>query len=54
MATSIGTGWIDPDASRALELMHGGNTAIVSMQCSFLPSWISFVTDLDRAADAAN
>jgi uncharacterized membrane protein len=52
VATSTGTGWIDPDASRALELMHGGDTAIVSMQYSFLPSWISFVTDLDRAEEA--
>ncbi len=52
VATSTGTGWIDPDASRALELMHGGDTAIVSMQYSFLPSWISFITDLDRASAA--
>ena len=52
VATSTGTGWIDPDASRSLELMHGGDTAIVSMQYSFLPSWISFITDLDRASDA--
>jgi uncharacterized membrane protein len=52
VATSTGTGWIDPDASRALELMYGGDTAIVSMQYSFLPSWISFITDLDRAEEA--
>jgi uncharacterized membrane protein len=52
VATSTGTGWIDPDASRALELMHGRDTAIVSMQYSFLPSWISFITDLDRASAA--
>jgi uncharacterized membrane protein len=52
VATSTGTGWIDPDASRSLELMHGGDTAIVSMQYSFLPSWISFITDLDRATEA--
>jgi uncharacterized membrane protein len=52
VATSTGTGWIDPDASRSIELMHGGDTAIVSMQYSFLPSWISFITDLDRAEDA--
>ena len=52
VATSTGTGWIDPDAARALELMHGGDTAIVSMQYSYLPSWISFITDLDRASEA--
>jgi uncharacterized membrane protein len=52
VATSTGTGWIDPDASRALELMYGGDTAIASMQYSFLPSWISFLVDLDRASSA--
>lgn len=52
VATATGTGWIDPDASRSIELMHGGDTAIVSMQYSYLPSWIAFITDLDRAADA--
>jgi uncharacterized membrane protein len=52
VATSTGTGWIDPDASRSIELLHGGDTAIVSMQYSYLPSWISFVTDLDRAEEA--
>ena len=41
VATSTGTGWIDPDASEALELMYRGDSAIVSMQYSFLPSWIS-------------
>lgn len=52
VATSTGTGWIDPDASRSLELMHGGDTAIISMQYSYLPSWISFITDLERASEA--
>ncbi len=52
VATATGTGWIDPDAARGVELMHGGDTAIVSMQYSFLPSWIAFLTDLDRASNA--
>lgn len=52
VATATGTGWIDPDAAEALEVMYRGDTAIVSMQYSFLPSWISFVTDLDRASAA--
>lgn len=52
VATSTGTGWIDPDASRALEIMHGGDTAIVSMQYSYLPSWIAFVTELGTASEA--
>ena len=52
VATSTGTGWIDPDAAEAIEQLHAGRTAIVSMQYSYLPSWISFITDLDLASDA--
>jgi uncharacterized membrane protein len=36
-----GTGWVDPDAAEALEILHGGDTAMVAMQYSFLPSWIA-------------
>lgn len=45
VATTTGTGWVDPGMVEALELMHGGDTAIASMQYSYLPSWISFVGD---------
>jgi len=45
VATTTGTGWIDPGMSNSLELMHGGDTAIATMQYSYLPSWISFVGD---------
>lgn len=47
VATTTGTGWIDPGMADSLELMHGGDTAIVTMQYSYLPSWISFVGDRD-------
>ncbi|HEU4840121.1 MAG TPA: alpha/beta-hydrolase family protein, partial [Ilumatobacteraceae bacterium] len=50
--TATGTGWVNPDAARAIEIMHGGNTAIVSVQYSFLPSWIAFLVDPDNAAEA--
>jgi uncharacterized membrane protein len=49
--TSTGTGWIDSAAPRALELMYGGNTATVTTQYSYLPSWISFLFDRPRAGD---
>lgn len=52
VATATGTGWIDPDAAEALEQIYRGDTAIVSMQYSYLPSWISFITDLDLASEA--
>jgi uncharacterized membrane protein len=45
VVTTTGTGWVDPGMVEALELMHGGDTAIASMQYSYLPSWISFVGD---------
>jgi uncharacterized membrane protein len=47
--TSTGTGWVEPAAPRALELMYGGDTAVVSTQYSYLPSWISFLFDRPRA-----
>jgi uncharacterized membrane protein len=43
--TPTGTGWVDPDAARTIEYMYGGDTAIVSVQYSFLPSWIAFLLD---------
>lgn len=50
IATVTGTGWINPVAARALEHLHHGDTAIVGMQYSYLPSWISFIVDKDKAA----
>jgi uncharacterized membrane protein len=43
--TPTGTGWVDPDAARTIEYLYGGDTAIVSVQYSFLPSWIAFLLD---------
>jgi uncharacterized membrane protein len=51
MATT-GTGWVNPTAARALEYMYDGDTALVAMQYSHLPSWIAFLADQDRAAQA--
>ena len=45
VATATGTGWINPAAAAALEYIHGGDTAIVSQQYSFFPSWIAFLVD---------
>ncbi len=51
--STTGTGWVDPDAATTVEHMFGGNTAIAGMQYSFLPSWISFMVDQQKAADSA-
>ena len=45
VGTTTGTGWINEAEADALEYMYNGNTAIVSMQYSFLPSWLSFLVD---------
>ncbi len=49
---TTGTGWINPVAARALELMYNGDTAIVGSQYSYLPSWISFLGDRQKSMDS--
>ncbi|MDG3014178.1 alpha/beta hydrolase [Speluncibacter jeojiensis] len=50
--TTTGSGWINENSASALEYLYNGNTALASMQYSFLPSWISFLVDQDRAQQA--
>ena len=52
VATTTGTGWINEAEAAALEYMYNGNAAIVSMQYSFLPSWLSFLVDKENARQA--
>ncbi|MHA7648438.1 alpha/beta hydrolase [Mycobacterium sp. ML4] len=52
VATTTGTGWVNEAEASALEYMYNGNTAIVSMQYSFLPSWLSFLVDKENARHA--
>jgi len=53
VATTTGTGWVDQRMADSLEYMYGGDTAIVAMQYSFLPSWLSFLVDRDEATASA-
>ncbi len=48
---TTGTGWVDSAAPRSLELMYGGDTAVVATQYSYLPSWLSFLFDRQRVID---
>jgi uncharacterized membrane protein len=48
---TTGTGWVDPVAARAIETMYNGDTALVGVQYSYLPSVISFIGDQQRAMD---
>ncbi|RAU98072.1 alpha/beta hydrolase [Mycolicibacter senuensis] len=52
VATTTGTGWVNEAHATALEYLFNGNTAIVSMQYSFLPSWLSFLVDKENARQA--
>ena len=49
---TTGTGWIEPQSSDSLEYLWNGDTAEVTIQYSYLPSWISFLVDKERAKDA--
>ncbi|TWT52971.1 hypothetical protein Pla22_05990 [Rubripirellula amarantea] len=53
VATPTGTGWLDPSAVDTVEYLHGGDTAIVSTQYSYLPSWITILVDPQRSIDSA-
>ena len=49
---TTGTGWIDPAAASSVEMMYDGDTAIVGVQYSFLPSWVSFLADRQKSKDS--
>jgi uncharacterized membrane protein len=53
VATPTGTGWLDPGAVHTLEYLHGGDTALVTMQYSYLPSWITILVDSNKSRHAA-
>jgi uncharacterized membrane protein len=52
--TPTGTGWVDNDVTSSLEYMYAGDTALVSMQYSYLPSWISFLVDRSKVIETAS
>ena len=52
IAGSTGTGWVNQANLDSLEYMYNGDTAMVSMQYSMLPSWLSFLVDQERARTA--
>jgi uncharacterized membrane protein len=53
VVTVTGTGWVNPAAAAGLEYLFAGDTAMVATQYSYLPSWISFLVDLDKAAESS-
>ena len=53
VAVPTGTGWLDPSAVDPFEYLHAGDTAIVSMQYSYLPSWLTLMVEPEAAGQAA-
>ena len=53
VVTPTGTGWIDPAIVDPLEIMHGGDTAIVGMQYSYLMSPLALIIEPDLAPESA-
>lgn len=53
VATTTGSGWLEPQTVDAIEFLHSGDTAIAAMQYAYTPSWVSFVFDPDAPVEAA-
>ncbi|MGR3686909.1 MAG: alpha/beta hydrolase [Paracoccaceae bacterium] len=53
IATPTGTGWVDPAAIMPLEYLLRGDVATVSVQYSYLPSWLSLLVEPDRGVETA-
>jgi uncharacterized membrane protein len=52
VATTTGSGWLDAGAVDSFEYLTGGDSAIVAMQYSYLPSWLSYLVDQKKAREA--
>lgn len=52
VVTGTGRGWVNENQASGLEYLWAGDTATVSMQYSYLPSWMSYLVDEHRARDA--
>jgi uncharacterized membrane protein len=53
IATPTGTGWIDPAGAVPLEALTGGDVATISVQYSYLPSWLALTTIPDYGVETA-
>ena len=52
VAGTTGSGWINAASADTFEYLTGGDSAIVGMQYSYLPSWISYLVDQSKAREA--
>ena len=54
IATSTGTGWLDPSAVDSVEFIHAGDIATVTLQYSYLPSWLTLMVEPELAREAGS
>jgi uncharacterized membrane protein len=52
VVTTTGSGWVDPALADSFEYLSGGDSAIVAIQYSYLPSWVSYLVDQSKAREA--
>jgi uncharacterized membrane protein len=52
VVTTTGSGQVVPDSVSAFEYLTAGDSAIVAIQYSYLPSWLSYAVDQERAREA--
>lgn len=53
VATTTGSGWVEPQAVDSLEYLHSGDTATVALQYAHTPSFVSALTDPDLPVRAS-
>ncbi|TJZ81307.1 hypothetical protein FCG67_01260 [Rhodococcus oryzae] len=53
VAVPTGSGWIDGNAAQGLEQRFGHDVALVGVQYSSAPSWVTFLFDRDAAEQSA-
>lgn len=50
--TTTGTGWVNESSAAAVEYIFNGDSAQVGIQYSYLPSWLSYLADQEKAVAA--
>jgi uncharacterized membrane protein len=53
IATPTGTGWVDPSGMAPVEVLLGGDIASVSVQYSYLPSWLALLVMPEYGTETA-
>src|SRR5699024_12080919 len=53
VATTTGTGFLYAPSINSLEYLHGGDSAVVGVQYSYLPIWISLLADQEAVQETS-